>query len=99
MNARDDSGLAPQVVVRIGAARIGIPAARVERALAAPPEYTPLPRRHGALLGLLAVDGQPVPVIDIGCWVALANADAAPNAAASAARPGAAAANANVANA
>lgn len=74
MNAYADGAMAPHVVIRIGAARIGIPADCVERALSAPEQYTPLPRRHGALLGMLAVDDQPVPVIDIGCWVALAGA-------------------------
>ncbi|WP_343730244.1 chemotaxis protein CheW [Duganella sp.] len=69
-----DNGVAPHVVVRIGAARIGIPADNVLRALSAPEQFAPLPRRHGALLGVLAVDGQPVPVIDLSCWVALAGA-------------------------
>lgn len=72
MNAHADGGLAPHVVVKLGAARIGIPADSVVRALSAPEQYAALPRRHGALLGMLAVDGLPVPVIDIGCWVALA---------------------------
>jgi chemotaxis signal transduction protein len=69
-----DGALAPHVVVQIGAARIGIPAECVVRALSAPEQYTPLPRRQGALLGMLAVDGLPVPVIDLACWVALAGA-------------------------
>jgi chemotaxis signal transduction protein len=71
MDAHNDSGLAPHVVVRVGAARIGIPADCVQRALSAPEQFAPLPRRHGALLGVLPVDGQPVLVIDIACWVAL----------------------------
>lgn len=71
MEAHNDSGLAPHVVVRVGAARIGIPADCVQRALSAPEQFAPLPRRHGALLGVLPVDGRPVPVIDIACWVAL----------------------------
>ncbi|NYE63771.1 chemotaxis signal transduction protein [Duganella sp. 1224] len=74
MDAQTGGALAPHVVVQVGAARIGIPAGCVERALAAPEHYTPLPRRQGALLGMLAVDGVPVPVIDLACWVALAGA-------------------------
>jgi chemotaxis signal transduction protein len=74
METQAGGALAPHVVVQIGAARIGIPADCVMRALSAPEHYTPLPRRHGALLGMLAVDGLPVPVIDIACWVALAGA-------------------------
>lgn len=76
MDVSTDSGLAPHVVVRIGAARIGIPADSVLRALSAPEQFAPLPRRHGALLGVLTVDGLPVPVIDVSCWVALAGVDA-----------------------
>lgn len=76
MDNRTDSGLAPHVVVRMGAARIGIPADSVVRALSAPEQFTPLPRRHGALLGMLAVDGRPVPVIDLSCWVALVGVSA-----------------------
>lgn len=85
MDADSASGLAPHVVVCVGAARIGIPAECVLRALSAPEQFAPLPRRQGALLGVLPVDGQPVPVIDIACWVAL-DAAAAP-ADASAAAP------------
>ncbi|MYN26037.1 chemotaxis protein CheW [Duganella levis] len=76
MATHADGALAPHVVVQIGAARVGIPADSVVRALSAPEQYTPLPRRQGALLGMLAVDGLPVPVIDLACWVALAGADA-----------------------
>ncbi|QJD91691.1 hypothetical protein HH213_17320 [Duganella dendranthematis] len=76
MATHANGALAPHVVVQIGAARIGIPADSVVRALSAPEQYTPLPRRQGALLGMLAVDGLPVPVIDLACWVALAGADA-----------------------
>lgn len=78
MDAATDSGLAPHVVVRVGAARIGIPAECVLRALSAPEQFAPLPRRHGALLGVLPVDDQPVPVIDIACWVAIAGDAGAP---------------------
>lgn len=78
MDAATDSGPAPHVVVRVGAARIGIPAGCVLRALSAPEQFAPLPRRHGALLGVLPVDGQPVPVIDIACWVAIAGDTGAP---------------------
>jgi hypothetical protein len=52
MDAHNDSGLAPHVVVRVGAARIGIPADCVQRALSAPEQFAPPPRRHGALLGV-----------------------------------------------
>lgn len=75
MDVQAAEGLSPHVVVRMGAARIGIPADCVVRALSAPEQFAPLPRRHGALLGVLAVDDQPVPVIDLACWVALAGAD------------------------
>ncbi len=75
MEAHTGGSLAPHVVVQIGAARIGIAADSVVRALSAPERYAPLPRRQGALLGMLAVDGVPVPVIDLACWVALAGSD------------------------
>nr|WP_315248251.1 chemotaxis protein CheW [uncultured Duganella sp.] len=74
MDAHIDGALAPHVVVQVGAARIGIAADCVVRALSAPEQYAPLPRRQGGLLGMLAVDGLPVPVIDLACWVALAGA-------------------------
>lgn len=74
MDAHTGGALAPHVVVQIGAARVGIAAGCVVRALSAPEQYTPLPRRYGGLLGMLAVDGQAVPVIDLACWVALAGA-------------------------
>ncbi|WP_432382176.1 chemotaxis protein CheW [Duganella sp. P38] len=76
MDAHTNGALAPHVVVQVGAARIGIEAGCVVRALSAPDDYTPLPRRHGGLLGMLVVDGLPVPVIDLACWVALAGATA-----------------------
>lgn len=77
MDTHTDGALAPHVVVQVGAARIGIAADCVVRALSAPEQYTPLPRRHGGLLGMLVVDGLPVPVIDLACWVALAGAASA----------------------
>lgn len=76
MATHANGALAPHVVVQIGAARIGIPADSVVRALSAPEQYTALPRRQGALLGMLAVEGLPVPVIDLACWVALAGVGA-----------------------
>lgn len=74
----------------IGAVRIGIPAAAVLQAIPAPPPEAVLPRRRGALCGVVEYDGGLVPVVDLARWVEVG--EAAPGAAApGTAAPGAAA--------
>jgi len=52
------------VHVRVGHCHIAIPVDQVREALPMPPEgLTPLPRRSGALLGLVHASGVPVPVV------------------------------------
>lgn len=52
-----------------GAVRIGIPAAAVLQAIPAPPPEPVLPRRRGALCGVVEHDGGLVPVVDLARWV------------------------------
>lgn len=53
----------------IGAVWVGIPAASVVQAIVLPAQPTRLPRRHGALLGVVEHEGRPVPVVDLARWV------------------------------
>lgn len=61
----------------IGAVRLGIPAAAVVQAIPAPQRTTLLPRRQGALSGIVEHAGALVPVVDLGRWVDVGNAPAA----------------------
>jgi len=53
----------------IGAVWVGIPADSVLQAVALPPALALLPRRHGALLGVVEHEGRLVPVVDLARWV------------------------------
>ena len=55
--------------VVIGAVRIGVPADSVVQAVALPPTPALLPRRHGALAGVIDHEGRLVPVVDLARWV------------------------------
>ncbi|MDN4055534.1 chemotaxis protein CheW [Massilia sp. YIM B02763] len=61
----------------VGAVRLGIPADAVLQAIPAPRQTTLLPRRHGALSGIVDHDGVLVPVVDLGRWVDVGSAPAA----------------------
>lgn len=54
---------------RVGAVWVGIPADSVLQALALPAAPSLLPRRHGALLGVVDYEGRLVPVVDLARWV------------------------------
>ena len=60
----------------IGAVRIGIPADSVLQAIALPSALAPLPRRHGALAGVVDYEGRLVPVVDLARWVDVGTAPA-----------------------
>ncbi|MFK3736555.1 chemotaxis protein CheW [Massilia sp. TN1-12] len=60
----------------IGAVRLGIPAAAVVQAIPAPRRSTLLPRRQGALSGIVDHGGALVPVVDLGRWVDVGSAPA-----------------------
>lgn len=53
----------------IGAVWVGIPAESVLQAVTLPPAPALLPRRHGALLGVVEHEGRLVPVVDLARWV------------------------------
>ncbi|MCC2962687.1 chemotaxis protein CheW [Massilia sp. IC2-278] len=53
----------------IGAVWVGIPAHSVLQAVTLPPAPAMLPRRHGALLGVIEHEGRLVPVVDLARWV------------------------------
>jgi len=55
--------------VAIGAVWVGIPAASVVQAIALPSALALLPRRHGALAGVVEHEGRLVPVVDLARWV------------------------------
>ena len=61
----------------IGAVWVGIPAASVVQAIVLPAQPARLPRRHGALLGVVEHEGRPVPVVDLARWVDVGAAPAA----------------------
>lgn len=65
-------------VVAIGAIHVGIPAAAVVQALPAPGTPALLPRRQGALCGVVDHDGMLVPVVDLARWVDVGTAPPAP---------------------
>ena len=60
----------------IGAAWVGIPAGSVLQAVTLPPAPALLPRRHGALAGVVEHDGRLVPVVDLARWVDVGTAPA-----------------------
>jgi chemotaxis signal transduction protein len=55
--------------VGIGALRLGVPVEAVAGAIALPATPGRLPRRRGALLGVVEHDGRLVPVVDLARWV------------------------------
>lgn len=61
----------------VGAVRLGIPAGAVLQAIPAPRQTALLPRRQGALSGIVEHDGALVPVVDLGRWVDVGSAPAA----------------------
>ena len=66
------------VHVRVGRCHIAIPVGQVLEAIPIPPEgLTPLPRRSGALLGVVQAAGVPVPVVALERWLPI-DAAAAP---------------------
>lgn len=56
-------------VVTIGSVTVAIDVASVVQALPLPPVLAPLPRRRGALAGVVDCGGVPVPVADLARWV------------------------------
>jgi len=64
-----DSAALRLAQVRIGAVHVGIPAASVVQALPVPDAPAFLPRRQGALRGVIEHAGRLVPVIDLARWV------------------------------
>jgi len=60
----------------IGALRVGIPVDSVVQAIAFPDAAALLPRRQGALRGVVLHDGALIPVVDLGRWVDLGTARA-----------------------
>lgn len=72
-----DDGSLHVAEATIGAVRLGIPAAAVVQAIPAPRRTTLLPRRQGALSGIVEHAGALVPVVDLGRWVDVGNAPAA----------------------
>lgn len=63
-------GAGADVHVRVGRCHIAIPVDQVREALPMPPEgLTPLPRRSGALLGLVHAAGAAVPVVALERWL------------------------------
>jgi chemotaxis signal transduction protein len=62
----------------IGAVRLGIPLAAVVQAIPVPDVPALLPRRQGALRGVVLHEGVPVPVVDLARWVDVGSAPAAP---------------------
>ncbi|AVR96716.1 chemotaxis protein CheW [Pseudoduganella armeniaca] len=56
-------------VVSIGTVTVGIDVASVVQALPLPPVLAPLPRRRGALAGVVDCAGVLVPVVDLSRWV------------------------------
>lgn len=67
-------------VITIGSVTVAVDVACVVQALPLPPVLVPLPRRRGALAGVVECGGVPVPVADLARWV-----DTGPSGAASAA--------------
>lgn len=53
----------------IGAIRLGIPVERVVQAIPVPEAPAMLPRRQGALLGVIEHEGSLVPIVDLARWV------------------------------
>jgi purine-binding chemotaxis protein CheW len=67
------------VHVRVGRCHIAIPVDQVLEAMPMPPEgATPLPRRSGALLGVVQASGVPVPVVALERWLPIDAAAAPP---------------------
>lgn len=63
-------GAGAYVQVRVGRCHIAIHVDQVREALPMPPDgLTPLPRRSGALLGLVHASGVPVPVVALERWL------------------------------
>lgn len=62
----------------IGAVHVGIPAGAVVQAIPAPATPALLPRRQGALCGIVDHDGLLVPVVDLARWVDVGAAPPAP---------------------
>ena len=56
-------------VITIGSVTVAIDVACVVQALPLPPVLAPLPRRRGALAGVVECDGVAVPVADLARWV------------------------------
>lgn len=62
------------VLARLGALHLAVPAAWVAGACVSDTPPSPLPRRQGAVAGLLATAQGCVPVVDLARWVALPQA-------------------------
>lgn len=57
---------------RVGAASLAVATADIERAIALPPGgLSHLPRRAGALAGVIELDGVVIPVVALGQWIEL----------------------------
>lgn len=61
-------------LVQIGQLTVGIPIEQLQHALPRPADLTPLPRRDHALMGLLALGAQCLPVVDLSRWVDIPSA-------------------------
>ncbi|GKS86033.1 chemotaxis protein CheW [Acidovorax sp. SUPP1855] len=65
-----DARAQAHVRVRVGDCHIAIAAVHVERAIAIPPQgLAALPRRQGALAGMIDLEGRPVPVVSLERWL------------------------------
>lgn len=67
------------VLARVGSLHIGVPVEWVAGATARGARLTPLPRRQGAIAGLLQTAQGCVPVVDIARWVPLPEASPSPD--------------------
>ena len=63
---------------RVGAVRLGIDVDAVVQAIPVPAAQALLPRRQGALCGVVPHEGVLVPVVDLARWVDVGTADAGP---------------------
>ena len=61
----------------VGAVRLGIPVETVVQAIPVPASAALLPRRQGALCGVVVHDGVLVPVVDLARWVEVGSVPAA----------------------
>ena len=74
MRAPDSGSLLRLAAAGVGAVRVGIPADAVVQAIPLPAALALLPRRQGALCGIVLHEGATVPVVDLARWVDVGSA-------------------------